>query len=111
MVKVTQFHSSSHAVVKQFSVSCFFLIHLESLLFFVLTLMVDCKGFPRSSEMIAVTLAKPHFILLSQSMNFKLFLPALWTAVRVVRNFREVCQGSQLADETGGVVEQKLLCR
>lgn len=84
------------------------LIHLECLLFFVIAI----KRIPlHSCEMIAVTLAKPRFILLSQNMNFELFLPALWRAVKVVRNFREVCQGSQVADETGGMVEQKLLCR
>lgn len=62
--------------------------------------------------MITVTLAKPCFILQSQSMNFELFLPALWRAVRVVRNFKKGGQGEpQVADEIGGMVEQKVLCR
>lgn len=62
--------------------------------------------------MIAVTLAKPCFILLSQSMNFELFLLALWRAVRVARNFRKAGQGEpQVADEIGGILEQEVLCR
>lgn len=56
--------------------------------------------------MIAVTLTKPRFILLSQNMNFKLLLRALWRAVSVGRNFRKACQGPQVADEIGGMVEQ-----
>jgi len=46
--------------------------------------------------MIVVTLAKPCFILQSQSVNFKLSLRALQKAVVLGRNFRKAGQGELL---------------